>query len=220
MRIKWAFSLLIGTLLSCPQNVWADALYLITGTTETQSDETATGDTNIYQSNGTPFSFTNNYTLTSQNGYVLHLNGTDPLPGTSIVNTGNMLVSGTGLNAGYGIFSTVYRGRPVSANIENYGTIERIQLKETDGSTLTNNGTIGGTVLIGDNAYISNAGNMVNKTTGDDDDNIISFGKNGVLNNGGIHFATGIDDDKYDILPSTNNTLSTDNLIFTQNVIL
>ncbi len=220
MRAKWTFSLLIGTLLSCPQNVWADALHIITGTTETQNDETATGDTNIYQSNGTPFSFTNNYTLTSQNGYVLHLNGTDPLPATSIVNTGNMLVSGTGLNAGYGIFSTVYRGRPVSADIENYGTIERIQLKETDGSILNNYGTIGGTVLIGDNAYISNSGNMVNKTTGDDDDNIISFGKNGVLNNGDIHFATGVGEDKYDILPSTNNTLSTDNLIFTQNGVI
>ena len=220
MRSKWTFSLLIGTLLSCPQAGLADALHVITGTTETQADETATGDTHVYQSNGTPFSFSNNHTLTSQNGYVLHLNGTDPLPGTNITNSGNMLVSGTGLSAGYGIFSTVYRGRPVSANIYNDGTIERIQLKETDGSSLRNNGTVGGTVLIGDNAYITNQGSMINKTTGDDDDNLISFGKNGVLNNGGIYFATQIGDDVYDELPSTNHMITTDKLVFTQNGII
>lgn len=227
MSKKRSVSFLLGALCFSPALALADAIHIIDSDSYTQTEDmTATGNTNVIQSNGTRFSYTNtDKTISSEFGYGIHLNGIDPLPNTYITNGGNILVTGTGLNAGWGIYATVYQGRPISAIINNTGTIDRIQLQETNASSITNSGTINGTVLMGTNSNIFNTGTFANKTTGADNDNIISMGKNSVFNNGAISrdvlFVETDESGKetksyYDVM-GTTGTLTTDYIRFTQN---
>ena len=168
----------VGSAFSAPTN--------LSGNVSVSSNVTKTGDENAYQSDGTGFSFRNDKSVSVENGYGIYMNGIYSITG-AIDNSGSMLVTGTGENAGYSIFSTSDKGRSVRADIVNSGTIERIGLRDTDETTIINTGYIKGQVLLGTDADISNKGTFENKTVGGQNDNLIQMGKNAEFINGVYH---------------------------------
>lgn len=136
--------------------------------------------------------YTNGDVITTEDGYDIWLNGINGFS-SQIVNSGSVLTTGSG----FGIYFTPYQTRAVDAYISNTGTIQRIQLEETNGSRLvngttggdgnTNTSLIQGSVLMGTDASILNYGGTFSNfdlDVGLSKGNLISLGKNGVLNNG------------------------------------
>ncbi len=108
--------------------------------------------------NSTNTSYTNDTTITTQDGYGIWVNGITGFNG-NLINTGSITVTGEG----FGVYETPYQTRPVKLTISNTGTIQRIQLEETDGSIIQNgpvgeasNANIQGAVLLGANGKIFN----------------------------------------------------------------
>ena len=191
----------VGSAFSAPIN--------LNGNISVSSDVTKTGDENAYQSDGTGFSFRNDKRVSVENGYGIYMNGIYSIVG-AIDNSGSMLVTGTGENAGYSIFSTSDKGRSVRADILNSGTIERIGLRDTDESTIINTGYIKGQVLLGTNAGISNKGTFENKTVGGQNDNLIQMGKNSEFINGVYHRNPYAEPEEYDELFSSAKIFTDD----------
>lgn len=141
--------------------------------------------------NKTNPSHTNTGTISTKDGYGVWINGIESFSG-ELINTGLIQVTGEG----YGIYETPYQTRPVKVHVTNTGTIQRVQLEETDGTLIENgekyqssNASMQGSVLLGVNARVfndsgsfSNLASDVNREKG----NLISLGRNGQFYNGNV----------------------------------
>ena len=129
--------------------------------------------------------YTNTGTITTQNGYGVWLNGIGGFSGT-LVNTGDIKVTGIG----YGVYETPYSTKSVSLKLDNAGIIQRIQLEQTDGSSIINatNGDIQGEASFGVNSIVANYGGKFSNFELDDSSrekgNLLSFGYNSYFGNG------------------------------------
>ncbi len=122
--------------------------------------------------------------ITTEDGNGIYVNG-ETTTRVDVSNLGTIAVTGKG----WGIYAYPSATNSTSVNVNNVGTLERIQLAETDGSTVTNSsgGVVSGSVLLGTKGLISNYGELKSK---DDDfalnnrSNLISFEREGTLVNG------------------------------------
>ena len=162
-------------------------------------------------------SYTNTGTITTENGYGVFVDGISGFSG-ELINSGNITVTGTG----YGIYETPYQTRPVDLHITNTGTIQRIQLEETDGSIIENgdattsspNAVIQGSVLMGVNSKIYNdSGTFENfdldTAQGGEKSNLISLGRDSQFINGNVY----LKQTDIDIGTSTEDVSATISLI-------
>lgn len=135
--------------------------------------------------------YVNTGTISTKDGYGVWVNGIDSFAG-ELINSGVIKVTGEG----YGVYETPYQTRPVKVHVVNTGTIQRVQLEETDGTLIENgekyqssNASIQGSVLLGVNARVFNdSGSFSNLVSdvGREKGNLISLGRNGQFYNGNV----------------------------------
>ncbi len=186
-RPAFTFLLLIGTCFST--SVWADATINLEGESDVtiSSNVSTDGTKNYLQSDGYNFDATieSGAGVTVVDGSAFYLNGKNTMTDVKITNNGTVSVTGLG----WGLYVNPYQTWSTSVTLGNYGVFERIQMAETDGSTVVNttSGEIVGSALFGTNGLISNYGTFTNK---DNDapvnniSNLVSFEKNSSLVNG------------------------------------
>lgn len=148
-------------------------------------------DTHITLDKNNP-TYENTADLSTVDGYNVWLNGIQGFSG-KLINTGALTVTGNG----YSIYETPYQTRPVNLELQNTGTIQRIQLEETAGSAIQNgelysssDALIQGSVLLGVNSSVLNTGTFDNLDldyNGFEKGNLISLGHGGQFLNGNAY---------------------------------
>ncbi len=186
-RPAFTFLLLLGTCFST--SAWAEAQINLEGEAEVTVNETVTlsGTKNFLQSDGFNFEalVETGASITTEDGSGFYLNGKGTMTDVVIANKGTVAVTGKG----WGLYANPYQTISTRVDLANSGTFERIQMAETDESTIVNTtgGKILGSVLFGTNGSISNYGTFANKTEDtpiNDIANLVSLEKNSTLVNG------------------------------------